>query len=429
MTDAMKNAKATAARILTDWKEHRYEFGPGCLPRVGAATAELAGEALIVANESEWLAEAVETVATSLGDAGVRIAGRIRGARPNSPREDVYRIQDAIAAAGVGAVVAVGGGSTIDAAKAANVLAALSGRAHDIEPYFGVGKVTEALRDGGMLPAFVAVQCAAGSGAHLTKYSNITDVATAQKKLIIDPAIVPARAVFDYAVTVTAGRDLTLDGAFDGLGHIIEAYCGARPETIDELEAAAMAGVELIVSSVGRAVEAPDDLDAREAIGLGTDLGGYAIMVGSTNGAHLNSFSMVDVLAHGRAVAVLEPYYAVLFAPAIERQLRTLGTIYARHGFIDEDLSVLDGRELGVAVAEGMMALSRKVGFPTTLGGVPGFTDRHVARALAGAKDPALASKLAAMPVPMSAGQVDEYMGSVLAAARTGELGLVKCMT
>ena len=65
----------------------------------------------------------------------------------------------------------------------------------------------------------------------------------------------------------------------------------------------------------------PDELSAREALGLGTDLGGYAIMVGGTNGPHLNSFSFVDVLAHGRACAILLPYYTVLLAPAIERQL------------------------------------------------------------------------------------------------------------
>jgi len=432
MAEPAEQIRDAARQLLRDWKKDHYAFGLGCLDRVGTLTAQLGARAIVIANSSQWLAPTVEAVTGSLESAGVRVVARAEGARPNSPREDVYRMQDAIAGAGsADVVVAIGGGSTIDAAKAAAVLATLADARHDIEPYFGAGKVSEALKASGRrLPGFVAVQTAAGSSAHLTKYSNITDLATAQKKLVIDEAIVPARAVFDYAVTATAPPDLTVDGAFDGLGHITEAYYGAGAETIDRLEAIARAGVELLVSAVGRAVAGiateRGDLQAREDLGLGADLGGYAIMIGSTNGPHLNSFSMVDILTHGRAVAVLMPYYTVFFAPAIERQLRTLGDIYARHGMVGADLSKLSGRELGLAVAEAMTALSRKVGFPTALGQIAGFSDRHIERALAAAKNPQLASKLQGMPTPLSADQVDEFMGSVLAAARDGDFSGIR---
>ncbi|KPK79595.1 MAG: hypothetical protein AMJ81_13020 [Phycisphaerae bacterium SM23_33] len=425
--EARDLAKEAARSLLAEWKWRTYIFGLACLHRTGPMARRLGRRALVVGNSHPWLDPTAEAVTASLQATGMEVVGRVEGARPNSPREDVFAIQDAIAAARPKVVVAIGGGSTIDAAKAAGVLATFEGDLHDVGPYFGEGKVTRALEARGRrLPALLAVQTAAGSGAHLTKYSNITDPASAQKKLIIDTAIVPARAVFDYAVTRTAPPALTADGAFDGIGHLAEPYYGAGPQSIDQLEALARAGVELIVSSLRQALESPDDLDAREALGLATDLGGYAIMLGSTSGPHLNSFSMVDILAHGRACAVLQPYYTVLFAPAIKRQLRVLGEIYARHGFIRAALNPLGGRDLGLVVAEGMMGLSRTVGFPTTLGEVPGFTGEHVARALAAAKNPQLASKLQAMPTPMSADQVDEFMGSVLEAARTGELRHVR---
>ena len=73
----------------------------------------------------------------------------------------------------------------------------------------------------------MAIQTAASSGAHLTKYSNITDVRTGQKKLIVDDAIVPARAVFDYGVTASAPRSLTVDGALDGISHSLEVLYSA----------------------------------------------------------------------------------------------------------------------------------------------------------------------------------------------------------
>ena len=66
-------------------------------------------------------------------------------------------------------------------------------------------------------------------------------------------------------------------------------------------------------------------IEARTALGLATDLGGYAIMLGGTNGAHLTSFSLVDILSHGRACAIMNPYYTVFFAPAVEEPLHAGG--------------------------------------------------------------------------------------------------------
>jgi len=75
-----------------------------------------------------------------------------------------------------------------------------------------------------------------------------------------------------------------------------------------------------------------------------------------------------------------------------------------------------------------MIAFSERVGFPTRLEQVEGFTDQHIERALTAAKNPQLRMKLQSMPVPLSADTVDEYMGSVLEAARTGELRLIRNM-
>jgi len=176
--------------------------------------------------------------------------------------------------------VVIGGGSTIDAAKAASVLATLGG---PIDRYFGTALVTDALRraqdsalatNGKKLLPVVAVQTASSSGAHLTKYSNITDLKTGQKKLIVDEAIVPPRAVFEYDVTTSMPPGFTADGAMDGIAHMIEVLYGAVGQDFYEkaVEVAAI-GVKLIVHHVERAVAGPTDLEAREALGLGTDLG------------------------------------------------------------------------------------------------------------------------------------------------------------
>ena len=163
-------------------------------------------------------------------------------------------------------------------------------------------------------------------------------------------------------------------------------------------------------------------------LGLGTDLGGYAIMIGGTSGAHLNSFSLVDVLTHGRACAVMNPYYTVFFAPAIEEKVRVVGQVFKKYGYIQADLSALKGRELGETVAQGMIELSKAIGFPTCLSAVPGIKEEHVVRCLTAAKNPQLDMKLRNMPVSLHADIVDEYMGPILRSAWSEDFTLIKCM-
>jgi alcohol dehydrogenase class IV len=201
---------------------------------------------------------------------------------------------------------------------------------------------------------------------------------------------------------------------------------GAPEAALAKAEPVCLLGIEMVVQNVKKAVENSTDLDVREALGLATDLGGYAIMIAGTNGAHLNSFSLVDVLSHGRACALMNPYYVVFFAPAIEEKLRKVGAIYKAAGYTDADLDALSGRELGIAVAEAMVSLSNDIGFPTKLTDVDGFKDEYIERCLTAAKNPALDSKLKNMPVQLSADTVDEYMGSVLQAAKAGDFSLIK---
>jgi alcohol dehydrogenase len=322
-------------------------------------------------------------------------------------------------------VISFGGGSTIDAVKSAEVLRTLNG---DIDAYFGTGLVTEALRSSSKsLTTHVAIQTVASSSAHLTKYSNITEVSTGQKKLIVDDAIVPALPVFDYKVTYSTPPDITADGALDGISHSLEVLYGAVGKSgYDKIEEVAGACIRLAVNFLPPAIDNPKDKEAREALCLATDLGGYSIMIGGTNGGHLTSFSLVDILPHGRACAIMNPYYTVFFAPAIERPLRVIGKIYQQASLIESDIESLTGRELGVAVAEGMFELARRINYPTRLNCVDGFSRQHIDRALSAAKNPQLKMKLQNMPIPLTAEMIDDYMGPILEAARDGNLALIK---
>jgi alcohol dehydrogenase class IV len=417
-----------ARALLHEFRGKTYVFGSRVLskslrvvPTLGRRVALVRGT---FAGSDDW----VKVIRARLAEAGIELVAEIKGARPNTPREDVARIAAELQKADPEVVISYGGGSTIDATKTAEVLRTLGGQ---IDDYLGVGLVSAALAKAGRpLHAHLALQTVASSAAHLTKYANVTDMATGQKKLIVDDSIVPTLAAFDYEVTGGTPLDLTADGAFDGLSHCLEVLYGAVGKPFYERAYhIADACLPLILTYLPRVLANPHDTEAREALCLATDLGGYAIMVGGTSGGHLTSFSLVDILPHGRACAIMNPYYTVFFAPAIEEPLRLVGRICRRVGWTEADVETLHGRALGVAVAEAMFVFARRVGFPTRLMDVDGFTERHIERALAAAKDPQLRSKLQNMPVPMTAETVDQYMRPVLEAARDGDLSLIKNVT
>ena len=414
-----------AVALLTQFKGNAYRFGLSILPQLGTVVANLGKRAALVRGTFPGSETYVEHIRRYLADANVELIAEIRGAKPNSPREDVLRLAEVFRQTQPDVIVSFGGGSTIDAVKAAIVVARLDG---EIDDYFGTALVTAAIESGrGVLTPHVATQTVAGSAAHLTKYANVTDLATGQKKLIVDDTIIPPAIMFDYEITCGAPKGLTADGAFDGLAHMLEVLYGAAGKPYyDKAAEIAATGHALILEYLPRAMDAPSDKEAREALCLATDLGGYAIMIGGTNGAHLTSFSLVDILSHGRACALMNPYYTVFFAPAIEEPLRLIGNVYHKAGYITEDLALLHGRELGIAVANGMFAFARKTGMPTTLNEVDGFGTDHIERALTAAKNPQLKMKLENMPIPLTAAMVDDYMGPVLEAACDGDLSRIR---
>lgn len=417
-----------AYTLLKEWKKDRYVFGLDVMPKLGELVAPYGKRVLVVSNYT-YLKPVADAVADSLRKVGLTLVTEmpVPDAKPNAPREDVYRIVTYILQHQPDCLVAVGGGSAIDACKAAAMLVSLGKEVTpEIDHYFGTGVVTAALNSTGlkMLPV-IAVQTSASSGAHLTKYANITDPVIGQKKLIVDDAITPVASLFDYQTTASMPVSVSIDGALDAIAHTYEVFLGSKPETYELTKELAETAISLVVEYAPRMIKDPQDLQAREALGLATDLGGYAIMVGGTSGAHLTSFSLVDLAAHGTACGLMNPYYTVFFAPAIQPQLQVLAALFHAHGLMSAEEASLQDRELALAAAKTMMDFSRTIGAPVTLAELNGFGEKHVERILKAAKDPQLKMKLQNMPVPMTAEDVDLYMEPLIRAAITGDMSLI----
>ncbi|MCF7944296.1 MAG: iron-containing alcohol dehydrogenase [Spirochaetia bacterium] len=416
-----------AQELLHSFKGNRYTYGKGALKQVGSLAGNVGKKAFFLFDTFPGSDKYIQIIKQELKEAGVVLTGEESGPKPNAPLEDLYRITDALKKSAADVIISFGGGSTIDALKSAEVLRTLGG---EIEDYFGTGNVTKIKNEKEVeLSPHIAIQTVASSGAHLTKYSNITNVKTGQKKLVVDEAIVPSLPVFDFSLTYNAPKGLTMDGALDGIAHNLEVLYGSvNASKYKLIEEVAKTGITLVVENLEKVIQDPHDEKARDALCIATDLGAYSIMLGGTNGGHLTSFSLVDILSHGRACAMMNPYYTVFFAPAVEKPLKMVGEIYKDAGLTDADLDSLSGRDLGIAVAEAMLSLSKKIDFPIKLSEVKGFTQAHIEKALNAAKNPQLKMKLQNMPIPLEPKLIEEFMRPILEAARDGDLSRIKNM-
>ena len=265
------SAFSKAKELIRGFKGDAYLSGTGVLPRVGELTGDLGRRVALVRDVFPGSEEYAETIKKSLEAAGAEVVGVIDGAAPNAPLEDLARIHAAMEDAAPDFYVSFGGGSTIDAAKSADVLRVLGGEIND---YFGVGLVTAALeKTGKKLHPHLAIQTVASSAAHLTKYSNITDLKSGQKKLIVDEAVVPPRAAFDYAVSHGAPMALTADGALDGVAHSLEVlYNAVGKPGYGLMNDVGKETFDLVFGYLPRVIDNPADAEAREALALATDL-------------------------------------------------------------------------------------------------------------------------------------------------------------
>ena len=117
-----------AERLLYDFKKDSYIHGPGVLDRIGGTASGISNRAILFRGTFPGSDSYTDIISESLKKTDVDLAGIFKGARPNSPREDVLRMTGEIRESRPGLVISFGGGSTIDAVKAAIVLASLGGK-------------------------------------------------------------------------------------------------------------------------------------------------------------------------------------------------------------------------------------------------------------------------------------------------------------
>ncbi len=200
---------------------------------------------------------------------------------------------------GSDAILAVGGGSSIDAAK---VIAAMVTSGKAPEKLLGFFKLSKP-----MLPLYV-VPTTAGTGSEVTVAAVLTDPVRHEKAAVVDPRVVPAAAALDPKVMQGMPPHITAATGMDALTHAVEAYLNVWPAA--ETAQHSVAAVRLVFANLPRAYANGADLEAREAMALASFYGGLAFTKAYVGYVHAFSHKIGGTygVPHGLANAITLPY-------------------------------------------------------------------------------------------------------------------------
>jgi lactaldehyde reductase len=309
------------------------------------------------------------------------------GVEPNPTVAIVDAAYDLFVAEKCDAIVAVGGGSPIDTAKAVRILSA---NPKPITLYNGVGAVKKV---GAFL---VAVNTTAGTAAEVTSNAVITDTVEQVKMVIIDANIIPDISVNDPAMMTKIPAATTAATGMDALTHAIEAYVSVGHHTLTDFSA--LESIHLIAKYLPRAVADGNDLEAREMMAYGQFIAGLAFNSAGLGMVHAMAHQpgAVKNLPHGVCNAILLPIVEAYNRPhAVARFARIARAMGV-------DTSDMDEETASKAAIAAIRALSEKVGIPKGFAEL-GVTEADLPTFVKKAqKDPCAPGN----PVPMNDDQV-----------------------
>ncbi len=272
--------------------------GPAASAEVGAQAVRLgASKALIVTDAFMVSSGIAEQVAGHLSGAGVDVTV-FDGVQPDPTDRNVEDGLEQLLDCEADVVVALGGGSSLDAAK---MIAIRKNNAGPISAFMGYHRIPNA-----GIP-LIAIPTTAGTGSEATRVTVITDSQAHTKMMILDGKLVPTVALIDFELTMTMPPALTAHVGIDTLTHGIEAYVSALAN--DLTDPLALSCVSLVGRSLSAAWSNPDDRDARAAMSVAACHGGMAFANSSVCLVHGMSRPLGAVFGvpHGLSNAVLLP--------------------------------------------------------------------------------------------------------------------------
>ncbi len=278
-------------------------------------------------------------------------------------------------------VIALGGGSALDAGKA---IALMAGQQRPMWDFEDVGDNWLRVDSTGVAP-IIAIPTTSGTGSEVGRASLIVDEATHSKKIIFHPRMLPGIVIADPQLTVGLPTHITAATGMDALSHNLEAYCS--PGFHPMADGIALEGMRLVKEWLIIACEQPGNLEARSQMMIASTMGATAFQKGlGAMHALAHPLGAIYDAHHGLLNAILMPYVLLKNRAAISRKMAHLARYLE-----------LDGGDFD-AVLSYVITLRNHIGIPNDLHSI-GIDDSRIEEiATQAVQDPSAAGN----PIPLT---------------------------
>lgn len=278
--------------------------------------------------------------------------GVYTGVKPEPEVALVQECKEAFTAGGHDGLIALGGGSAIDIAKAVSGFAGFDG---PIEQLFGTDLVPH------KGAPIIAIPTTAGTGSEVTNIAILSDTEAQLKKGIVSDYLLPDVAIVSPEMTLTMPKSVTAASGIDALVHAIEAYISVNASPITD--ALAIGAMKMIAKNLPKAYANPNHIEARENMATASLMAGMAFGNAGVGAVHALAYPLGGRyhIAHGVSNALLLPYVMEWNKIACAERFRDIAEALGQN---TAGLSDIEAADLAV---ETMRTLSAMVNIPTGL--------------------------------------------------------------
>jgi alcohol dehydrogenase class IV len=367
-------------------------FGAGRIAELGAA-AKAVGmtRPLVVTDPNLAQLSPVKRALEVLAGEGIA-AALFSSVKPNPVAANIEAGRQMLSKGGHDGVIAMGGGSALDAGK---VIAFMAGQTRPMWDFEDVGDRWRRAQPDGILP-IVAVPTTAGTGSEVGRAGVVTEAATQTKKVIFHPKMMPSIAICDPELAVGMPPAITAGTGMDALAHCLEAYCGPFYHPL--ADGIAVEGMRLVRESLARACKEGGDLDARAHMMAAAAMGASAFQkaLGAIHALSHPLGALYDT-HHGLTNAVFMPYVLTFNRPAIEDRIARLAAYLGLTPTFDGFLTWI-------------VALRAEIGIPHTLAGLKVGEERFGLMSRMAVRDPTAQGN----PVPLDEASCHQLYANAL---------------
>lgn len=219
------------------------------------------------------------------------------------PNPTIQNVEDAVLSYhkfNAQAIIAIGGGSPIDLAKA---LAARVAR-----PNKSIAKMKGILKVTAKIPLLIAIPTTSGTGSEVTVAAVVSDPINKKKYAVIDPNLLPDAVLLDPKLTTGMPSFITATTGMDALTHAVECYLGNSGTS--ETERYSLEAIKLVFNNIQTVMKEPNNLDARKNMQLAAYKAGYAFTRAYVGNVHAIAHALGGYynVVHGLANAIIMPY-------------------------------------------------------------------------------------------------------------------------